>query len=265
MRSLFALGVVLSVGGAAYAGSITANYASVNPSANATVSFNGGVSSMTIPVGLMHYDSTDLSGATGGGPGDPSDFMLVQSIGWNGATASFWSFCIEGLQYVDGADQSNFNLGVIYLKDAPNPGTPIPGMAGMGVSRANAISELFNENYGTPSMLMNSSTDMAAFQLAVWELVYDGPGSINLSGGSFRAAAGLSVINKANAYLLALDGTYTSNYEILALSSDVSASKYQDQMIAVQGFGNVVPVPAALPAGLALLGGLACFRMVRRK
>ena len=79
---------------------------------------------------------------------------------WDGAPIVFW--CIELNQ--------NFGFGTHYTTYTPS-------------AASNALlSQLFTAAYGGA---LSSTQNSAAFQLAIWEIIYDG-GNLNLSSGSFQ-------------------------------------------------------------------------------
>lgn len=121
----------------------------------------------------------------------------------------------------------------------------------------------------------------AAFQLAVWEIEYDGGtggetytvgGSTNfISGGNLKAVKagtttqqnnGQAAINLANAWL----NNFTSASTISSLAL-VSGYK-QDQLVGIPtpggGASTPTPLPGALPGGAALIAGLGFIRKLRK-
>ena len=99
---------------------------------------------------------------------------------------------------------------------------------------------------------VDTSVEAAAFQIAIWEILYDG--SLNLGDGEFRLVeVGDAVLSQVNAYLTGLDQQTGGGYAFTFLKNET----YQDLVIAS-------PVP--LPAGaLLLLGALGAMGVARRK
>lgn len=141
--------------------------------------------------------------------------------------------------------------------------TPIqnlPGGGAMGADRAQAIHDLYA--FADKAQLApGANADFAAaFQIAVWEVVYDynvGAGLSSLSttsgtlkvfntnGQALSAAIRQNLVNFFNAVV----NTHTTQRHVLGLSS----GSYQDQMV-------FVPLPAPALMGLAGLGALALIR-----
>jgi hypothetical protein len=137
-----------------------------------------------------------------------------------------------------------------------------------------AIQKLFANNYNSAwaSSTFTGSTASTAFQLALWELVYDGPGGALGTGnfkytGSLTSGVGLAAVNM----LSALAGTSSTAFNSLFPNSQVvwlSNGSYQDQITlapkAPQPPGVPAP-PSIILAGLALGTGLFGRVLRRRK
>ena len=99
-----------------------------------------------------------------------------------------------------------------------------------------------------------NSVNAAAFQVAIWEIVYEETGSYDLASGDFQAGDNAAVIAQASAWLSNL-GSGTGSYDLTFYQSDTS----QDLVA-----GTISPVPA--PAGLLLLGSaLGALGFARRR
>lgn len=172
------------------------------------------------------------------------------------ASGTLTSFCIEGTQQVFLHHTTTFGNILTDLSQAPQDGS---GSAFEMGDHSVALQK-FWDAYFADSEASNVST--AAFQLGIWDIVYDG--GTGLTSGNFSATAlsgnadSAAAIAQATTWLAELPNvTPTTTYNLAVLSDP----RYQDQL-----FDPVaVPVPPALPAGLALLGGLAVFAKLRRR
>jgi hypothetical protein len=147
---------------------------------------------------------------------------------------SFFAYCIELTQQV--AFNTVYDYTLDTLPNAPIPLTPPYGVP-MGAAKADAIEELWGR-FWSPAF---TNQDAAAFQVALWEIVYDGPYGANTSTGGLNIFSNVNpaTIVQANAWLAALDGTGPKAYGLLALTSP----DWQDMLI---------PTPGA---AVLLLGG----------
>jgi PEP-CTERM motif len=164
---------------------------------------------------------------------------------WNSQSIIFW--CIELTQY--------FGFGNSYVDYASAPeSAPEP----LSDAVMTLLDQLFTEAY--PDALHNA-TNSAAFQLAIWEIIYDS-GSMNLGSGSLFVindhSHGASV-TQAQTWLTNI-GSSTDDYQLFLLRSD----RYQDFVTFGHPFqAQTVPEPATLMLLVAAL--LAVIVALRRR
>ncbi|MBX9581744.1 MAG: hypothetical protein K2P78_07120 [Gemmataceae bacterium] len=224
---------------------VTLQYnSSTNPTA--TITLNGATVSNT-PVGPFTWTENN----------DPSNTNFPPPT---------ITYCIE----INGALPSPGSSGVFAVE------TNLANDPALGALKANAIMELYGK-YWTPAM-NSGGLDSRAFQLALWELVYDGPNAANansLGTGNFQGT-GLSASSAAQTMLNNVTGTnpgafntnqYLQGQELVALIAPVPGSPkpqdFQDQLALRP---KAVPAPPAiLLAGLGLVGLVGRARWNRRK
>ncbi|MFK7960978.1 MAG: hypothetical protein AB8G96_10680 [Phycisphaerales bacterium] len=138
---------------------------------------------------------------------------------------------------------------------------PTPGTIGgpMGLAKAGFVSDLFTKYFVTA--INGTETQAAAFQIALWEVVYEGPGddggigTLDLDGGAFTVGGSgdgdrEDAIDLANQWLATLVDNGISD-DMLGMGS----ATFQDQLTLL-----VVPIPGALALGLIGMGGVATMR-----
>lgn len=122
------------------------------------------------------------------------------------------------------------------------------------------LSQLFTEVGG--SVAANSTIDSsAAFQLSIWEILFEGGtyGGLNVSSGNFQATGNAAVITQANIWLAGLTASSPATTALFLLSSP----DHQDFITDT----NTPLLQTPEPGSLALLGiGIlaAMFAMRRR-
>lgn len=117
----------------------------------------------------------------------------------------------------------------------------------------------------TEAGAIDSTTKSVAFQLSIWEILYDTNNSLSLTSGNFSLDSGGStaVRNQAAAWLTGLSGI-TSSYQVQRLynanTQDFIVAKYSPSPNA-----NQVPEPAGWALGLTALAAMALVRRQTRK
>jgi hypothetical protein len=205
--------------------------------------------SLAVAVGASSVAQADTLGTSGYAYGS-QQFGL--SIGgtvnaggfagtWNAQNIIFW--CVELTQYF----QPGQNYGD-YIPSAPNDVT------------MTLLGQLFHEAYGFASQ---SAENSAAFQLAIWEIVYD-PQNLNLGGGGFNVTnnhGNGATVDLAQQWLTHL-AEYTDNYNLVLLSS----GEHQNFVTFGRPFGFLTvsePAPIALLA-VAMLAMVVAMRRRKR-
>lgn len=179
------------------------------------------------------------------------------------------TFCIELA-----ANQPLPSLGSNVVFDVVSPAAaPTIGNNALKVA---AIAELYGRFYDLAwnnKTTFNGSVASAAFQLALWELVYDGSASKNLSAGNFQATGLGTYTTTAQSMLNSLNGsnafaTRFGGYELVALLAPATSdpTKAQDQ-VQDQLILRPTPIPAppaVLLAGFGVLALMGRARLARR-
>ncbi|MCG7522412.1 VPLPA-CTERM sorting domain-containing protein [Ruegeria sp. Ofav3-42] len=116
------------------------------------------------------------------------------------------------------------------------------------------IQSLFDAVY-TAGLATDDTKTSAAFQVALWNAVYDNDNSVN--SGSFVAWGNSGVLNLANQYLAAASAYVGDKKWNLSYLENENYYRRQNLVTA-----SPVPIPAA---GLMLLGALGGLTLLRRR
>jgi hypothetical protein len=177
------------------------------------------------------------------------DNILFRTITGDSSSTAFVSFCIEVNEHTDGFGVDE-EYEIIALESAPKPDTALTNLDlnGAGdVLRRMWYEQITTQFPGAPAVL-NVANAKVAFQMAVWELVYDT--GTDLSTGLFTAnQPGGAIALLAQSYLdSAVANVAGKKANLYALSPTDGLG--QDQVI------EIVPEPASVLAW-TLIGG--CF------
>lgn len=221
---LSVLAVTAAAGSASATGpDITATFNGIIPNVPITWSVNGG--------GINN-------------PGAAGCFSWTKTGGtYTGVSGNFTGFCLELTETIQ--EPNSYTYKVVSLDLAPDGGDPGGFTFPLGPVGADQLSEMWAAWY--PSLDSSDPVECGAFQLAIWEIVYDGNLIINGLGDSLQFGAAPAVLALAQTYLTVIDGV-GPRASLDALTHPTA----QDQ---------VVPVPGTL--ALLGLGGLIAGRRRR--
>ncbi len=201
-----------------------------------------------------------------------------------GASSQLWAFCIE----VDQNIQQEVPLDTYQLIQFGSASTPAQRTAndnGDDGTRANRddpfanatkfalLNNLYSQFIGLAD---NSATLAAAFQIALWEVRYDGDAALDLDGGKFVLAdnnasyaggdaAALEARETAADWLGLLTETLDPALTFIQLTSnDFDLAEWQD-LLAYDPDTRIPPGEIPVPGSLALMGlGALAFARYRK-
>lgn len=209
----------------ARAGYVTAEFLGVGPGLNVGYTLNG-----------VHSNTS---------AGQFQWKTIASDAGFSG---QFHTFCIDLTQSISMGNTYTYNLVNIDLAPDPGTGTGGSGVDGpMGLNKAQQLRELWNKFH---PLIGNDNLKSAAFQIAVWDIVYD----------DFTADAGAAA-TLANTWLISLNGLHDKNECALIALSD---PRLQDQVTCHDPHETPVPPTLAL-AGIGILSLFGYSRPWRRR
>ncbi len=212
------------------------------------------------------------------GPGNPTLSVQLNGTTYSNTTVGpfYWAqnqippnsnfpppiatFCIE-------LDNSQplppLNTNTTFAAVAPSAAPTI----GNNPAKITAIQELYGRYYDfawNDKNTFHGSVASAAFQLALWELVYDGASTKNLNAGNFQASGLGTYTTTAQNMLNSLNGNtslfasrFSSMTALLAPATGAKSQDFvQDQLIVQPG---AIPTPPAV-----LLAGIGVFALIGR-
>jgi len=168
-----------------------------------------------------------------------------------GGLGDFFAWCLDLGAYLGTSGEHGYEITNTPFQ---NGGVDLM-QAGM-----DRISAVFNANFSAD--VTSTNVKSAAFQLALWEAVYDD--DFNITTGDFRAASGDTNVNTAAAGYLSAASTYAGPnlWNVLFLESTdggVDGDRKQNLVTVA-----AVPLPASVLMLLAALGAIGMTARCRR-
>lgn len=194
----------------------------------------------------MKFISSYNTGTVQRDVGDGAGFITLNTgllkfkVDPAGANYDYLTLCLEPRQFVNSNTQT-------YTIDPLEDGAT--NIGGMGTAKANLLRELFGRYY---PVLNTPKTDLigGALQIAVWEIVRENSGTLDLKKGNtkFRNESVAGMMAQAQTYLNSLDGTGPMSSNLVALNHPL----YQDVAFLTPEPGTYALLGSAL-AALAVL------------
>ena len=156
---------------------------------------------------------------------------------WNGN--SFSAMCVDVLHTID------------FTTTYTNYTAKTPAAYGFSPAQMGLFNKLYTNYYGVSQ---DSSANAAAFQIAVWEITYDGNGALDIDANYFDVGTdgNASAKTTASGWLSTLGTLSTGAWSFTVLDSvDVDGNATQDLLVAIP-----VPEPGAWALLLAGFGVL---------
>jgi hypothetical protein len=188
------------------------------------------------------------------------------------------TYCIQGEQTVTPGQAYAYTIENLGSPTVPYGGTDQAVLDSVAAAQIQGFADTYFSLAAHVDGTYDANETAAAFQLGVWEIEYDGGsgGEAFTSGGSFNffthgeveatgtTSDGIGAVTLANLWL----NHFTAATSVTSLA--LANYSNQDQLIyqpgGTGGGGQTsVPLPAAFPAGAALLGGLFGARKLKRK
>jgi hypothetical protein len=227
LRMLFLAAVVLAASATSVrAGFITATFNGVSPGDTVTFKLNGGNS---VSTSAGEFNWTYVSGTP------------------LGTGSTFKTFCIDLTHFITPGHTYTYNLD-----DPTSPNADAQVFSGgLGAAKAAMLSDLFGQYYGN----IQDNHTAAAFQIAVWDIVYD--------GGVPTSSSPFQVISTGTAETMALSWLNNLDPQSPGLMVLDSTSLNQNQITFAPPV--VVPEPSTFVLGLIAGAGIFGAALRRRK
>jgi hypothetical protein len=165
----------------------------------------------------------------------------------------FFAFCIEPREFVSVG--SNYTYTWSHLWEGTT------NIGGMGVAKANLLRELFGRYFPVFTDPIDN-VHASALQIAVWEIVRETTGTLDVYNGTvrYRNATDVPALQLAQTYVQSLNGSGPMLSNVFALTL-VGA---QDLIVQDRNLQDApVPEPTGTAAAGLLLIGVALFRRAR--
>lgn len=170
---------------------------------------------------------------------------------------SFLAWCLDLYDWLANGDYTVLTGPFTGVGTGANP-NPFFGANGTDLTDLQLanIENLFEVNATAVEAIYSGvdNTQSAAFQLALWELIYETTGTFSLTGGTFQSTPA-AIATAAQVFLDNLGGTIQGSYNLTFWQHD---SGHNQNLVSI----SPVPLPAA---GLLLLTGLAGFGIAARR
>ena len=212
-------------------------------------------------VNLISYGQVDVSLNSGTTwAGDYAGNIMMKRTGGTSPIellpdpVNFITFCIE--------PRENISLGQTYTWEVEPLSQGTTSIGGMGSVKAELVRELIGREY-LPWGGAISSVRAAAIQIAIWEIVEENSGSLNVLDGNMRFRNGslATMLDVAQSMLDALDGTGPKPQYLYALTNPT-----QQDILGMAIPSDVPDTETPEPATFAMFGaGLLLLGVFRRR
>ena len=213
--------------------------------------------------GTVHLDGAgDISGG-------------IAEIVWQGDAnnaspfnGTFDTYCIDLVEDIYLGSTYTYTVGSVANSPKSNA-FPNGNPNGMGTAKFNEIAELYGQHFAETLPSVNGD-QREAFQLAIWNILYDTDTSVSTGDGSFYAEGNVSgdAINIANGWLVdASNPTNEANFHATDLVSLIGDRGVQDQITIDPNItiSTGAPLPNAALGGSLILAGLTAARAWKRR
>lgn len=231
-RIAFSTFVLTGLAGTASAAYVTATYTGVTPGVAVTITDTTNSQSLGTLAGGFNFSRV------GGTATDPY------------LSGNYVAFCIDIFKTVGPGPTYGWNQTALPNAPTPSGNTNYP----MGAIKAGLLGKL----WGAHRNGLSGDVMFGAFQLAVWEIVFENSNTLDIDSGTFFATGGnvdsASARSLANTWLgtLGSDPVYGGVYALTGNTGDPNDGSPQDQL---------VPTPGGI--ALCCVGGLVFLRRRR--